>query len=67
MDMTNQNWRGLSPDSRSRERSGGRSVIADNLKEQMLEEKERRLTIQESLMRTKEDAFLYQKEIEALK
>jgi len=48
-----------------RSRSGGRSDF--EIRSQLLDEKEKRLTVQESLQRTREEQFLYKKEIDALK
>eukprot|EP00353_Schmidingerella_taraikaensis_P001266 CAMPEP_0185595324 /NCGR_PEP_ID=MMETSP0434-20130131/78003_1 /TAXON_ID=626734 ORGANISM="Favella taraikaensis, Strain Fe Narragansett Bay" /NCGR_SAMPLE_ID=MMETSP0434 /ASSEMBLY_ACC=CAM_ASM_000379 /LENGTH=67 /DNA_ID=CAMNT_0028223245 /DNA_START=152 /DNA_END=355 /DNA_ORIENTATION=+ len=50
--------------SGERSRSGGRD---HDIKSQLLDEKERRLTIQETLTKTKEEQYLYKREIDALK
>lgn len=61
MDMTNYQR----DNSGERSRSGERSKF--DIKNQLLDEKEKRLTIQENLQKTREEQFLYKKEIDALK
>ena len=53
-----------------RDASGGRSNSGGrghDIKSQLLDEKEKRLTIQETLTKTKEEQYLYKREIDALK
>ena len=53
-----------------RDASGGRSNSGGrghDIKSQLLDEKEKRLTIQETLTKTKEEQYLYRREIDALK
>ena len=68
MDMTN--YGGGRNGSGDRSHSGDgrkRSPVNYDMKSQLLDEKEKRLTIQESLHKTREEHFLYNKEIDALK
>ena len=65
MDMTVLNRDDRSHGDRSN--SGGRHHNKFDMKSQLLDEKEKRLTIQESLHKTREEHFLYKKEIDALK
>ena len=62
MDMTNFQR----DNSGERSRSGDKSTRFD-IKNQLLDEKEKRLTIQETLTKTREEQYLYKKEIDALK
>ena len=68
MDMTKLGSRNGSGD-RSHSGDGRHNKHASNyeMKSQLLDEKEKRLTIQESLHKTREEQFLYRKEIDALK
>ena len=68
MDMTKLGSRNDSGD-RSHSNDGRKHHGTTNydMKSQLLDEKERRLTIQESLHATREEQFLYKKEIDALK
>ena len=50
--------------SAERSRSGGRDL---DIKSQLLDEKERRLSVMETLTKTKEEQYLYKREIDALK
>ena len=65
MDMTNYNR----DNSQERSGSGDRRGLKNSfdIKSKLLDEKEKRLTIQETLTKTREEQFLYKKEIDALK
>lgn len=63
MDMTN--YGGNRFNSGERSHSGEKNRF--DIKSQLLDEKEKRLTIQESLQKTREEQHLYKREIDALK
>lgn len=63
MDMTKYDRAG----SGDRSHSGDRKSLSFDIKNRLLDEKEKRLTIQETLTKTREEQYLYKKEIDALK